>query len=85
MSYFLFYSDKCPDTPAMVEKLKSLGVNYQAINITDSIPNLKRFLSYRDNHPAFDTIKQHGAVGVPVLTDGQDLFIFSPNEIEDNI
>ncbi len=76
MKSILFFSDKCPDTPAFVATLEKLDIDYQDINITDSIANLKQFLSLRDKSDAFDRVKANGNVGVPsLLTDDGKVYL----------
>ena len=76
MAAILYFSDKCPDTQPFVARLEQKGIAYQPVNITDSMLNLKRFLSLRDNRIEFEERKQKGFVGVPVLHTSDDLLIF---------
>lgn len=81
MAFQLYYSDVCPDTPAFVEKLKELQVDYQAFNINESIPNLKSFLNHRDHEAAFQARKNLGQVGVPALQVSETDFLFTIDEL----
>lgn len=63
----LFFSELCPDTKPFITELKNLQIDYEAIEITTSMVNLKRFLKLRDNNPIFDSIKQKGYIGIPAL------------------
>lgn len=72
----LYFSDKCKDTEAFVAELERQGVEYEAVNITESMANLKQFLALRDNRPEFDERKRWGFVGVPVLHLANNNFIF---------
>lgn len=63
----LYYSDKCSDTEPFMAQLKSLGIDYEAVNINESIPNLQAFLKLRDQREEFEPKKAIGYVGVPVL------------------
>lgn len=74
--YTLFYSDKCPDTVPFVEELQRQGIEYEAVNITESMANLKRFLAFRDNRPEFDERKKWGFIGIPVLQLPNNRLIF---------
>ena len=38
-------------------ELKRLGVDYEAVEVLSSIPNLKQWLRLRDRHAAFDDAK----------------------------
>lgn len=72
----VFFSDKCPDCYSIVPLFRREYPNAEFYNITESMPNLKRFLHYRDQHPAFDDVRLDGFVGIPsvVLNGGQHVF-----------
>lgn len=78
----LFSSDKCPDCPPVIEKLNNENIEFENVNITESMENLKRFLKYRDSDPYFEDIKQNNRVGVPTLMKEDGTFL-NPEEIED--
>lgn len=69
----LFYANLCPDTQPFMTELNALGIEYESVEIMSSMANLKRFLALRDSHLAFQSAKEKGNVGIPVLllTDGQ--------------
>ena len=72
----LYFSDLCPDTPPFVAALAARNMDYEAVNITASMKNLKRFLALRDSHAAFDARKAQGAIGIPVLQLADDSLVF---------
>ena len=53
----LYFSGLCPDTPPFVAALAARNMDYEAVNITASMKNLKRFLALRDSRAAFDARK----------------------------
>ena len=57
MKPILYYAADCPDTAPFVAELKRLGVDYEAVEVLSSIPNLKQWLRLRDRHAAFDDAK----------------------------
>lgn len=63
----LFFAEHCPDTAPFVAELETLQLEYEAVEITASMVNLKRFLRLRDTHHAFDKAKQNGYIGIPAL------------------
>ena len=71
----LYFSDLCPDTPPFVAALAARNMDYEAVNITASMKNLKRFLALRDSHAAFDARKAQGAIGIPVLQLADDSLV----------
>ncbi len=77
MKLEFFVSDVCEDCPPAIELMATTGLSYEKINITGSIPALKRFLAYRENLPGFAPIKRDNYVGVPLLVvNGGDLLLF---------
>lgn len=72
----LYFSDLCPDTPPFVAAVAARNMDYEAVNITASMKNLKRFLALRDSHAAFDARKAQGAIGIPVLQLADDSLVF---------
>lgn len=63
-----FYgTDLCPDCVEAKEYLKSVGLEYEYIDITKSILNLKEFLAYRDNRDEFKAYREKGFVCIPAL------------------
>ena len=63
----LYFAPWCSDTAPFVAELQRLGVDYEAVDITQSGANLKPFLGLRDRHPAFDNAKANGYIGIPAL------------------
>jgi uncharacterized protein HI_0926 len=77
----LFFSDLCPDTAPFVAALTARGIEYEAVNITASMKNLKRFLALRDNRAEFDVRKAQGAIGIPVLQLPDDSLVFAAEDL----
>ena len=72
----LYFSDLCPDTPPFVAALAARNMDYEAVNITASMKNLKRFLALRDSRSEFESRKAQGAIGIPVLQLPDDSLVF---------
>ncbi|MBK0348082.1 glutaredoxin [Aerococcaceae bacterium zg-ZJ1578] len=79
----LYFSDTCPDTAPFVTMLQELGVVYDEVNITSSIPNLKHFLSLRDTREEFDAKKALNQVGIPVLVTEEAQLIFDETTLRE--
>lgn len=61
----------------MKEFLSNNDINFDYIDITDSMRNLKIYLKLRDSRPEFDEIKSIGRVGIPFVMIGNgEKFIF---------
>lgn len=78
----VFGSSMCPDCIVMKKELDERNVKYLYLDITESLANLKKFLKFRENH-AFDSIKENGSIGIPVMVvnDGEKI-IFSMDEFD---
>lgn len=76
----VYGSDMCPDCRACKEEFDKYGVEYEFVDINESIANLKKFLIYRDSSPVFDHLKAVHDIGIPacvnddgtVFTDWED-------------
>ncbi|WP_036730399.1 glutaredoxin domain-containing protein [Peptoniphilus mikwangii] len=66
----VFISGKCPDCPPAIQAFENSDLDYDIIDITENMSNLKKFLKYRDFHPYFDAIKASGKVGIPTIMIG---------------
>ncbi|EXF27153.1 glutaredoxin [Finegoldia magna ALB8] len=80
MKLKLYMSEKCPDCVDAIELLKNAGIDYEEINITDSMKNLKEFFTYRDNRNEFESIVKDNKVGVPMITNGKKIVFFEKLE-----
>ena len=80
MKLKLYMSEKCPDCVDAIEILKNADIDYEEINITDSMKNLKEFFAYRDNRKEFESIVKDNKVGVPMITDGEKIVFFEKLE-----
>ncbi|MBC8589606.1 hypothetical protein [Wansuia hejianensis] len=60
----------------MKEFLSENNIEFNYVDITESMFNLKRFLKYRDNNEVFDNIRRKNMVGIPVvmINNGQKFF-----------
>lgn len=68
----------------MKEFLSNNGINYEYIDITDSMRNLKIYLSMRDTRPEFEEIKKTKKVGIPFIMIGRgEKFIFDQPELNE--
>lgn len=82
----VFGSVHCPDCVSLKEFLDEKGIEYQYIDITDSMRNLKMYLKLRDTMPEFDEIKKAGRVGIPFIMFGDgDSYVFQLPESEDEL
>lgn len=76
-----FYgTDLCPDCIEAKEYLKNIGLEYEYIDITKSILNLKEFLIFRDTRKEFELYREKGFICVPALLMEDDSF-----KLEDDI
>lgn len=73
----IFVSSLCPDCTEIIKNYKENPEDFEnaeVIDITKSMANLKRFLSYRDHKDEFKEKIETGQVGIPVkIIDGKDI------------
>ena len=68
----------------MREFLSSNGIDYQYIDITESMRDLKIYLKLRDTRPEFDEIKKAGRVGIPfIMINNGERLLFDQPELDE--
>jgi glutaredoxin-related protein len=68
----------------MKEFLSQNGIEFEYIEITESMRNLKIYLKLRDTRPEFDEIKKVGRVGIPfIMINNGEKFIFDKPELSE--
>jgi len=68
----------------MKEFLSDNGIDFEYIDITESMRNLKIYLKLRDTRPEFDEIKEKGRVGIPlIMINNGEKFIFEKPELDE--
>ena len=63
----VYGSGMCPDCIECKYNLDRNNVEYENIDITQSLKGLKEFLRLRDNNEIFDDAKENGYIGIPTL------------------
>lgn len=66
----------CPDCKPIREFLDSKKFEYDYVDITEHIMNLKEFLALRDARSEFDSIRENKYVGVPVLLMDDKIYFY---------
>lgn len=74
----------CPDCKPAEDFLKEKSIDFQFINITESIENLKEFTKLRDSRAEFDEIKAGGYLGIPCMLT-EDGRIFFQDDIYEEV
>lgn len=65
----IYGSMLCPDCVKCRDDLDRAGVEYEYLDFSDSLMNLKAFLAIRDVSDLFDAVRERGAIGIPCLVD----------------
>lgn len=63
----IYGSMMCPDCVKCREDLDRAGVEYEYLDFSESLKNLKDFLSLRDSSPVFEGIRGEGKIGIPCI------------------
>ncbi len=66
----------CPDCTE-VKELAMTDSRFTLVDIGESPRNLKAFLHLRDTHPAFDRVRERGAIGIPCFVPEDGPIVFS--------
>lgn len=57
----------CPDCRECKRNFDLYKIDYQFIDINETLGNLKVFLDMRDHEPVFDRLKAIGDIGLPAI------------------
>lgn len=63
----VYGSPLCPDCRECRVNFDANGVDYEYVDITESMKALKEFLAYRDALPEFAPAKAAGSIGIPAI------------------
>lgn len=67
MKIKLYGSQHWPGCPSVKEALLQANIEFDYVEITDSMKNLKEFLKLRDKRDEFKIVRRVHAVGLPML------------------
>lgn len=71
----IYGSKNCPDCINAKANFDYYKIEYEFIEVLDSLKNLKEFLHYRDNYPkVFDRLIKIGDIGLPCIIDNDNVF-----------
>ena len=65
----IYGSMLCPDCVKCRDDLDRAGVEYEYLDFSDNLKNLKAFLAIRDTSDLFDAVRERGTIGIPCLED----------------
>ena len=63
----IYGSMLCPDCVQCRKDLDEAGVEYEYLDFSENLKNLKEFLTIRDGNSLFDSIRQDGRIGIPCI------------------
>lgn len=81
MKPIVYFAPWCPDTAPFFAELERLNAEVEKVDMVGSPAGLKAFLKLRDNHPAFETVKQNGYIGIPALVLENGDVVLDKNEL----
>lgn len=55
----------CPDCEYVHHQIENRSDEFESIDISEHVKNLKEFMRLRDNNPVFDEAKENGWLGIP--------------------
>lgn len=80
----IYVMESCPDCTKAKELYKN-NPEYELIDIGQQARNLKEFINLRDNHPAFDRVKERGNIGIPCFVKEDGTVIISMKRYQESI
>ncbi len=75
----VYVMKSCPDCDKLKPALEGDG-RYEVIDISTHVRKLKAFIRLRDTHPAFDSLKAKGSIGIPCFVWEDGRVSFDPEE-----
>ena len=63
----IYGSMLCPDCVDCCADLDNSNVEYEFLDFSASLRNLKEFLAIRDREAIFDSVKLMGSIGIPCI------------------
>lgn len=80
----VYVMESCPDC-TKVKELYSNDPQYELIDIGKQARNLKEFLALRDNHPAFDKVRERGTIGIPCFIKEDGSVVISLKQYDESL
>lgn len=65
----IYGSMLCPDCVQCREDLDRAGVEYEYLDFSENLKNLKAFLAIRDASDLFAEVRERGAIGIPCIVE----------------
>lgn len=65
----IYGSMLCPDCVECREDLDKAGVEYEYLDFSENLRNLKEFLKIRDASALFDEVRERGSIGIPCIVE----------------
>lgn len=77
----LYGSVLCPDCVDAFDILKEKNIDYDYVDINESMKTLKEFLKLRDNRDEFKEVRENSNVGIPCFLFDDGSIIFDVDKI----
>ena len=65
----IYGSMLCPDCVECREDLDKAGVEYEYLDFSENLRNLKEFLKIRDTFALFGEVRERGSIGIPCIVE----------------
>ena len=65
----IYGSMLCPDCVECREDLDKAGVEYEYLDFSENLGNLKEFLKIRDDSALFGEVRERGSIGIPCIVE----------------
>lgn len=61
----MYGSPLCQDVVEAIEILTAKGIEFESVDITADLGNLKAFIKLRESNPLFDEVRACNGIGIP--------------------
>ena len=79
----VYVMESCPDC-VEVKQRYSDNPNFELVDIGKQARTLKDFITLRDSHPAFNTVRERGNIGIPCFIKEDGSVIISLNKFDES-
>ncbi len=63
----VYGTNSCPDCVDAKANFDFYGIEYDYVDVCNSVKELKEFLQLRDSNSIFDVVKENHSVGIPAI------------------
>ena len=79
----VYVMESCPDCVEVKQRYND-NPNFELVDIGKQARTLKDFITLRDSHPALNTVRERGNIGIPCFIKEDGTVIISLNKFDES-